>query len=88
MTILICTDELHAEIMSELIGAYIREKDGNPGTWSSVYVKPGLLSDTYGILWEPVCAEVLGDPATLPIVEAEDGEWSVLMPEPETGSAT
>jgi hypothetical protein len=80
MTILICDNELHAEVVDSLIASYIRDKDGNPcGAWSGIYTD----GDRCGILWDSVCAEVLGDPEAegLPLVEAADGEWTVMLPE-------
>lgn len=78
MTILICDSELHAEVVDALVAGYIRDKDGNPcGAWSGIYTD----GDRCGILWDGICSEVLGDPDTLPLVEAADGEWSVMLPE-------
>jgi hypothetical protein len=78
---LVCESELHAEVVDAVIAAYIMERDGNLcGSWSGVYAKPGLLSDTYGVIWEPVCWEVLGDPSSLTIASDENDEWVPVAP--------
>ena len=62
---LICESMAHAAVVDQFICLHLRDKDGNLGAqWSGTSVKPGVLSDTYGILWDAPGNEVFGEPAT------------------------
>lgn len=82
---LVCLSAAHAEIVDQFICAHLRDKDGNLGScWSGVYAKPGLLADTYGVLWDAPGNEVFGDPAEegFTVETDTEGEWQ-LMPQPD-----
>jgi hypothetical protein len=88
---IVCDSLEHAQLVDYAIFTFLNDRDGTQGTcWSGVWVKPGTLSDTYGVLWGAPGSDLFGTPeeeALLTIdteVIDEDGNsnW-VPLPEPE-----
>ena len=88
---LVCENMAHAAYVDALILSYLIEASGTQGTcWSGVWVRPGLLSDTYGVLWGSPGSDLFGTPEEEALLTIdteefdEDGEsnW-VMLPEPD-----
>lgn len=70
---LVCDSLVHAAVADEMACAFFVDTDGNKGSaWSGVFSKPGLLSDTYAIAWEPQLAAFFGEPLNDPSMSIED----------------
>jgi hypothetical protein len=63
--------------VDQLVFAMQQDTQGALGNgWSGVYVKPGLLSNTYGVLWGAPVSALFGYP---PSEEHPDGDPSVVL---------
>lgn len=88
---LVCDSLEHAALLDGIALQFMLGDNENGAVeWSGVYVKPGLLADTYGVVWKSPLVELLGEANTLPVVaevKDEDGvsDWQRLpAPEPES----
>ena len=87
----------HGEVADEWVCNLLRENFGTIcNCWSGIWVKPGLLSDTYAIYWGAPVSQLFGDPPSednpdgdplLNIVEETfdangESEWQLLVPPP------
>ena len=73
----ICQSPEHATIVDQLVFAMQQDTQGAiGGGWSGVYVKPGLLSDTYGVLWGAPVSTLFGYP---PSEEHPDGDPLMVL---------
>ena len=83
-TILVCADELHAEVVDQLVACRLRDECGTICTgWSGVYTD----GEQFGILWASPVSELFGVPEDFPelaLVEDTEGAWlPVPPPEPD-----
>lgn len=82
-TFLVCQDELHAELVDQLVFARLQDEEGAFGAcWSGVYTD----GTRYGILWAAPVSSLFGVPEDFPelvLVEDAAEEWTLVVPEAE-----
>lgn len=82
-TFLVCQDELHAELVDQLVFARLQDEEGAFGAnWSGVWTD----GTRYGILWAAPVSTLFGVPEDFPelvLVEDADDSWTLFVPEPE-----
>lgn len=86
--ILLCESFEHAEVVNQLVMAYLETEEGARGSqWSDILVSPD--GSQQGILWGSPVAAILGtpedDPSIILIDDARD-EWQPMEPPDEPTS--
>jgi len=81
-TLLLCQDELHAEVVNALVLESLRDNGVVAGAWSDIYTD----GERFGIIWVAPVSDIFGSPedvqSGLVVVEDADDSWEVVLPEP------
>lgn len=80
-TFLVCQDELHGELVDQLIAEKLRDEQGTICSgWSGVWTD-GVR---HGVLWGSPVSDLFGvpdiDPSLVLVEETEDAPWSMVEP--------
>lgn len=74
-TILLCVDDVHAEVVDGFVWEAVKEKDGANGSgWSGVWTD----GKRYGIIWASPVSDIFGVPEDFPeleLVEDTENQW-------------